>query len=284
MEGYKQEEDGSAKDSGGGEADSGGRVRTDSVGSRGSGENGEGGGGGGDLLYARGTALSQFSLRSVSGGSGAEDEAELLHLLADTHGQYHLVRYARSVFQEENVLFLAATGPEVIAELASGATAASGVRCGRAGLDVAAAVMVRDNGGGEPSSTTFVGQTLAGWLAEVTERFVKQGAEMEINISGTLRSRMLEQMRTFSGKYDLDEAATAAAAAGGNPSAIVLEVKDLLAAARKEVVIMLCSGVDSLFTLYKKTPMYRVSSELRTLQRRQGAQRGKKSPKASNTT
>ena len=205
-----------------------------------------------------------FSAKALSqsiGGQLTEDEAELLSLLAETHGQYHFMKFARSRFQEENVTFLAATQPERVMLSLLGDSAS---------WNKSSSLLTTAPATAETMLTTNAGEgNLNIWINNIRKRFVEPGSEMEINLSSSLRRKIISRIKEFSAERETNNESKES----GIFSEKVKAVHDILKPARKEVLKMLASGVSGLFQEFKTTPMYAVTSELRTIQLRGGQQR-----------
>ena len=171
-----------------------------------------------------------------------ENQKDLLMLIHDSHGMYHLMKFARSHFLEENVRFLRETSSieidfHVISPADLKAKKLDDVEINTS-RRFAFQVRVKP-GNGE-------------WLKYIEQTYILPGAPMEINLSSQLRCSILQDIHKNKTHIDIEDYDKERE-----------QIRDLLKPARKQVMDMLTNGFENCLFLFRKTPMYQVSLESR---------------------
>ena len=233
-----------------------------------------------------------------------ENNKDLLLLIEDSHGLYHLMKFSRSIFLEENVKFLKETSRNEIDKHVDLEITKRKLGKNREKIEKIDSnndilryppintaienntIIKNVNGSGSDGDEE---QSENEWLNYILKVYIESGSTMEINVSSNLRKRMLLEIHNVITNHALDEKKTHPIeeeekeeeekkeekkedddVEDGNVDMEkrVEEEKEriytILQPARKEVMKMLTSGDGNCLDMFRKTPMYQVCIEWRT--------------------
>ena len=192
-------------------------------------------------------------------------------------GMYHLMKFARSNFLDENVRFLRESSSVEIdyhiistQEMESTNTDPTTDATAQPPRATFMSKFQIDH-----SRFSFEAQVQPGngqWLKHIKNTYILSNAPHEINLSSSLRSKILQTMNAMDQETRVVQDYTKERDI----------IRDVLKPARKQVMNMLTQGDAACLSLFRKTPMYQVSLEWRHRKIKCGSLTKSKSRRSSN--